>query len=256
VRRSTKARANSKQSSPRREDYFPGRMQRSAQACANPNLSAWPPRGIKDATACFDYGLARLSSCREGRNRVSNLTITVNDKQHAVSADPDTPLLYVLCPAQRTRIDGGQIRLWTGPVRCVFGAHGHAGDQGLRNARVDRAGQIDRHAGRPAGAVVEDISVREEHATAAPSDPAGLDRPAGAALRLLPERHEAASLLHENASPTNQQIREALDGHICRCGTHMRVMAAVEKAAQEMRKDIPKDMRKEGSPWFMRGNLG
>jgi aerobic-type carbon monoxide dehydrogenase small subunit (CoxS/CutS family) len=57
---------------------------------------------------------------------------------------------------------------------------------------------------------------------------------------------EAASLLHENASPTNQQIREALDGHICRCGTHMRVMAAVEKAAQEMRKDIPKDMRKEG----------
>jgi aerobic-type carbon monoxide dehydrogenase small subunit (CoxS/CutS family) len=27
---------------------------------------------------------------------VSNLTITVNDRQHAVSADPDTPLLYVL----------------------------------------------------------------------------------------------------------------------------------------------------------------
>jgi aerobic-type carbon monoxide dehydrogenase small subunit (CoxS/CutS family) len=47
---------------------------------------------------------------------------------------------------------------------------------------------------------------------------------------------QAASLLHENASPTNQQIREALDGHICRCGTHMRVMAAVEKAAQDMRK--------------------
>src|SRR5580700_7542683 len=32
----------------------------------------------------------------ERRNRVSNLTITVNNKQHAVSADPDTPLLYVL----------------------------------------------------------------------------------------------------------------------------------------------------------------
>ena len=47
---------------------------------------------------------------------------------------------------------------------------------------------------------------------------------------------QAASLLHENASPTNQQIREALDGHICRCGTHMRVMAALEKAAEDMRK--------------------
>ena len=46
---------------------------------------------------------------------------------------------------------------------------------------------------------------------------------------------QAASLLHENPSPTNRQIREALDGHICRCGTHMRVMAAVEKAAQDMR---------------------
>jgi aerobic-type carbon monoxide dehydrogenase small subunit (CoxS/CutS family) len=46
---------------------------------------------------------------------------------------------------------------------------------------------------------------------------------------------QAVSLLHQNASPTNQQIRAALDGHICRCGTHMRVMAAVEKAAQDMR---------------------
>jgi hypothetical protein len=39
VRRSTKARANSKQSGPRREDYSPGMPQRSSeQACANPNL--------------------------------------------------------------------------------------------------------------------------------------------------------------------------------------------------------------------------
>jgi isoquinoline 1-oxidoreductase/isoquinoline 1-oxidoreductase alpha subunit len=45
---------------------------------------------------------------------------------------------------------------------------------------------------------------------------------------------QATSLLHANANPTNAQIRQALDGHICRCGTHMRVMAAVEKAAQDM----------------------
>jgi aerobic-type carbon monoxide dehydrogenase small subunit (CoxS/CutS family) len=57
------------------------------------------PRGIKDATAGLDCG-TRSHVCRyadKGRNRVSNLTIiTVNDKQHAVSAKPDTPLLYVL----------------------------------------------------------------------------------------------------------------------------------------------------------------
>src|SRR5580658_3209890 len=57
------------------------------------------PRGIKDATAGLVCG-TRSHVCRyadKGRNRVSNLTIiTVNDKQHAVSAEPDTPLLYVL----------------------------------------------------------------------------------------------------------------------------------------------------------------
>jgi aerobic-type carbon monoxide dehydrogenase small subunit (CoxS/CutS family) len=57
---------------------------------------------------------------------------------------------------------------------------------------------------------------------------------------------QAASLLHDNGSLTNAQIREALDGHICRCGTHMRVMAAVEKAAQDMRQEMRQDMRKRG----------
>ena len=43
----------------------------------------------------------------------------------------------------------------------------------------------------------------------------------------------AAALLAENASPTEEEIRKALDKHLCRCGSHNRVVRAVQKAAHE-----------------------
>lgn len=45
----------------------------------------------------------------------------------------------------------------------------------------------------------------------------------------------AVALLERNASPNREQIRRALDGNICRCGTQCRVLEAVEKAAQRIR---------------------
>ncbi|MGE5289472.1 MAG: (2Fe-2S)-binding protein [Micromonosporaceae bacterium] len=41
----------------------------------------------------------------------------------------------------------------------------------------------------------------------------------------------AAALLRETPSPTEDQVREALDGNLCRCGTHRRIVNAVLKAA-------------------------
>ena len=41
----------------------------------------------------------------------------------------------------------------------------------------------------------------------------------------------AAALLAANPAPTGQEVREALDGNLCRCGTHGRVVAAVLRAA-------------------------
>jgi nicotinate dehydrogenase subunit A len=41
----------------------------------------------------------------------------------------------------------------------------------------------------------------------------------------------AAALLAANPAPTEQEIRAALDGNLCRCGTHGRVVAAVLRAA-------------------------
>ena len=45
----------------------------------------------------------------------------------------------------------------------------------------------------------------------------------------------AAALLARNADPTDAQVREALDKHLCRCGSHNRIVKAVLAAARVMR---------------------
>ena len=42
----------------------------------------------------------------------------------------------------------------------------------------------------------------------------------------------AAALLERNPNPTEQQIRQALNGNLCRCGTHTRILRAVRRAAE------------------------
>ena len=45
----------------------------------------------------------------------------------------------------------------------------------------------------------------------------------------------AKALLDKSPSPSRAEIAQALDGNICRCGSHNRIMRAVEKAAAAMR---------------------
>lgn len=42
---------------------------------------------------------------------------------------------------------------------------------------------------------------------------------------------ESAAFLTENKKPTDEQIKKALENNICRCGTHVRIVAAVKRAA-------------------------
>jgi len=44
----------------------------------------------------------------------------------------------------------------------------------------------------------------------------------------------AAALLKQNPRPTESQVRLALDGNLCRCGAHNRMVRAVLRAAEEM----------------------
>jgi len=46
----------------------------------------------------------------------------------------------------------------------------------------------------------------------------------------------AAALLERNADPTADEVRQALDRNLCRCGAHNRIVRAVQAAAAEMRR--------------------
>lgn len=45
----------------------------------------------------------------------------------------------------------------------------------------------------------------------------------------------AAALLNTNADPSDREIREALDSHICRCGTNSRIVRAVKRAVRTIK---------------------
>ncbi|MEP3037029.1 MAG: 2Fe-2S iron-sulfur cluster-binding protein, partial [Pseudoruegeria sp.] len=42
---------------------------------------------------------------------------------------------------------------------------------------------------------------------------------------------QAAGFLKENPNPTDQEIKDAMDGNICRCGCYQRITAAVRQAS-------------------------
>lgn len=49
----------------------------------------------------------------------------------------------------------------------------------------------------------------------------------------------AVGFLSRNPDPTENEIREGLEGHLCRCGTHVRVIEAVRDAARKLTEDRP-----------------
>jgi nicotinate dehydrogenase subunit A len=44
----------------------------------------------------------------------------------------------------------------------------------------------------------------------------------------------SAALLANNKNPSEADIKQALAGNLCRCGTHQRIVAAVQRAAKAM----------------------
>ena len=50
----------------------------------------------------------------------------------------------------------------------------------------------------------------------------------------------SVALLSRNPEPDEAQIRAALSGHICRCGTYMRIIRAVESAARRLGEGSPR----------------
>ena len=145
-------------------------------------------------------------------------TLTVNGVAHEVDADDAMPLLWVLrdligltgtkygcgealCGACTVHLDGRAVRACVTPIRRAAGhavttieGLSPAGDHPLQRAWVEL--------GVPQCGFCQSGQIMT-----------------------------AAALLAENPKPTDDDIDHSLAGNLCRCGTYLRIRAAVRKAA-------------------------
>ena len=147
------------------------------------------------------------------------LTINVNGVDHAISADGDTPLLYVLrdelqlngakygcglgqCGACTVQLDGKAAFSCLTPVAAVAG----------RTVRtVEGLGTV-QHMNPLQRAFAEEQAAQCGYCIA------------GMIMR-------AQALLDINPKPTEAQIRAHMQPNLCRCGTYTRILRAVQRAA-------------------------
>jgi nicotinate dehydrogenase subunit A len=146
-------------------------------------------------------------------------SILVNGRPHEVAAAPDTPLLYVL----RSELGLGGAKFGCGLAQC-----------GACTVHVD--GKPVRSCSIPVGEVPGPVTTIEGLGT--PERPHPLqaafiaEQAAQCGYCISGMIMSAAALVKANPRPTDAQIRAALDGNLCRCGTHLRILRAVRRAAR------------------------
>ena len=149
-----------------------------------------------------------------------DLRITVNGKQHRVDTSDDTPLLYVL----RNELQLNGPRFGCGLSQCGA-CTVHLNGDAVRSCVTPVSAAVG-------GAVttLEGLgTVEKPH----PLQQAFLEEQAvqcGYCINGI--IMTAAALLTKNPRATESQIRSALAGNLCRCGTHMRILRAVRRVAR------------------------
>jgi nicotinate dehydrogenase subunit A len=149
------------------------------------------------------------------------MNLTVNGIARSVDAKPDTPLLYVL------RNDLGLVGSRFG---CGSGSCGacYVLVDGRPMASCDLP--VSFAAGKQI-TTVEGLGANSElHAV---QKALIAEQAAQCGYCMSGIAVSAAALLARNRRPSEQQVREALDKHLCRCGSHNRVVKAVLRAAHE-----------------------
>jgi nicotinate dehydrogenase subunit A len=151
------------------------------------------------------------------------IKLTVNGHQHEIDAEPDTPLLYVLraelalngakfgcglgqCGACTVMLDGAAVFSCLTPVMLAIGKDVTT-VEGL--GTQDAPGPMQR-------AFIEEQAAQCGYCIA------------GMMMR-------AQALLRRNPSPSDAEIRIAMEPNLCRCGTHMRILRAIKRAAALMK---------------------
>lgn len=151
-----------------------------------------------------------------------SVSLTVNGTRHTSPAAPHTPLLYVLrndiginsakygcgaahCGACTVLLDGQPIR------SCVYPASDAAGGQVTTLEGL----------GNPQRLHVLQRAFIQEQAAQCGYCSSGMIMSAKALLDRMP-------------NPSEAQIRDAMAGNLCRCGTHTRIVRAIQRAAKEL----------------------
>jgi len=152
---------------------------------------------------------------------VERLVLRVNGRQHDVSVSSDTPLLYVLrndlglnapkfgcglaqCGACAVLRDGAEIRSCVTPLVSV-------GNSEITTC--EGLGTPDKPHPLQAAFIAEQA--------------------AQCGYCISGMVMAAASLLKQNPKPSRAEITSGMNGHLCRCGTHLRIVRAIERAAKE-----------------------
>jgi len=148
--------------------------------------------------------------------------LTVNGQTRSVDADLDTPLLYVLrdhlelnaakygcglgqCGACTVMVDGEAVYSCIMPILLL---------EGRKVTTLEGLGDIKKPA------PIQQAFIEEQAAQCGYCI-------AGMMMR-------AHALLQKNVKASDSEIRRALEPHLCRCGTHMRILKAVHRAAELM----------------------
>ena len=146
------------------------------------------------------------------------IVLVVNEKPYPVQAAPDTPLLYVL----RNELGLMGPHFGCGEEQCGA-CMVLVGDQARPSCKLPVSA-----VGRARITTLEGLMAEGElH----PVQRAFLEEQAsqcGYCLNGMIIR--TAALLWKIPHPSDQQIREALDGNLCRCGAHLRIIRAVKRA--------------------------
>ena len=147
------------------------------------------------------------------------LHLTVNGEDHTLASDPDLPLLDVL----RAELGLAGPRFGCGLGLC--GACMVIIDGKARSS-------CDYPAWAAEGTEVTTVEGLSQEGALHAVQQAFLDEQAAQCGYCTSGMVvAAAALLAANPVPTEQEVRAALDGNLCRCGTHGRVVAAVLRAA-------------------------
>jgi aerobic-type carbon monoxide dehydrogenase small subunit (CoxS/CutS family) len=159
--------------------------------------------------------------------------LTLNGVVTTVTATPDTPLLYVLsdelglqgprfgcglaqCGSCSVLLDGVEIRACVTPLSSVLGRDVRT-LEGLPALHAERNGLREVPEFTPLQqAVIDEQAIQCGYCYN------------GMLIK-------ATELLNNNPDPTEAEIRAALNGHLCRCGTYPALIAAIRRAAATMR---------------------